>query len=251
MSSLHGPFTAGRIQSIKQDRRSEEDSVNLHKTAWFTLAALLNVSGMTLAAQFGGRGMMQQAPPMAGAFKPTVGAGSEFQLTSKERSINFTVLVVDKETVDGADGYWMEQRFEGSGMPGEMVQKQLVVIQDGKPDIKRMIMQPPGQQPMEMPVGMVRGGMEHARGAEGADPGEQLGTERVTVPAGTFECEHYRKQTQHGTYDYWISPKVTPYPIVKMTGPDTTMVLVKVLSGESSHIHGEPRQMPGFPGVPH
>jgi hypothetical protein len=225
--------------------------MHCHKTAWFTLAALLSVAGTTWA-QFGGRGMMQQAPPpMAGAFQPTVGAGAEFQMTTKERAMNFTMLVVGKETVDGADGYWMEQRFEGSGMPGEMIQKQLVVIQDGKPDIKRMIMQPPGQQPMEMPVGMMRGAMQQARAAQDTEPGEKLGTESVTVTAGTFDCEHYRKQTEHGSYEYWISPKVTPYPIVKTTGPDTTMVLVKILSGESSHIHGEPRQMPGFPGVPH
>jgi hypothetical protein len=206
---------------------------------------------MMLAAQFGGRGMAQQPPPMVGAFKPTVGAGSEFQLTNKDHSFNFAMLIVSKVSADGADGYWMEQRFEGGSMPGEMVQKQLVVIEEGKPDIKRMIMQPPGQQPMEMPVGMMRGAMRQGHAAEGTDPGEQLGTESVTVPAGTFDCQHYRKQTQHGTYDYWISPQVTPYPIVKMTGPDMTMVLVKILSGESSHIHGEPRQMPGFPGVPH
>ena len=131
--------------------------MNCHKTAWFTLAALLSVAGITWA-QFGGRETMEQAaPPMWGEFKPTVGAGSEYQLTGKDRNTNFTMLVVGKETVDGAEGYWMEQRFEGGGMPGEMVQKQLIVMQDGKPDIKRMIMQPPGQQPMEMPVGMMVG----------------------------------------------------------------------------------------------
>jgi hypothetical protein len=224
--------------------------MNCHKKTWFTLAALVSVAGTTWA-QFGGRSMSQQAPPMVGAFKPTVGAGSEFQLTNKDRSMNFTMLVVGKETVDGADGYWMEQRFEGGSMPGEMVQKQLLVIQDGKTDIKRMIMQAPGQPPMEMPVGMLRGGMQQGRAAEGTDPGEKLGMESVTVPGGTFDCEHYRKQTEHGTFDYWISPTVSPYPMVKVTGPDMTMVLVKVLSGESSHIHGEPRQMPGFPGAPH
>jgi hypothetical protein len=29
------------------------------------------------------------------------------------------------------------------------------------------------QQPMEMPVGMLRGGMQQARGAEGTDPGDR------------------------------------------------------------------------------
>jgi hypothetical protein len=221
------------------------------KTLKIALAVMLGVAGVTWA-QMGRHGMGPQAPPMVGAFKPVVGAGSEFQMTTKDRSTSFTMVVVGKETVNGADGYWMEQRFQGEGMPGEMVSKQLLVLEGGKPQIKRMIMQPPGQQPVEMPVGMMqRGmGMPQAHAAQDTDPGQKVGTESVTVPAGTFDCDHYRKQTERGTFDYWISMKVSPYPIVKMTGPDMTMVLSKILTGETSHIHGEPRQMPGFPGMP-
>jgi hypothetical protein len=224
--------------------------MNHSKRLRFVVAVLLGITGVTWA-QMGHPGMMRQSPPMVGAFNPTVGAGSEFQMTTKEGTMNFTLVVVGKETVNGADGYWMEQRFEGGRMPGEMVQKQLLVMQNGKPDIKRMIMQPPGQQPMEMPVGMMHRGPQQAPPGEDTDPGKKIGTESVTVPAGTFDCDHYRKQTERGTYDYWISMEVSPYPIVKMKGPDSTMVLAKVLSGETSHIHGQPRQMPGFPpGAP-
>ena len=85
--------------------------MNCHKTALFTLAALLSVAGTsTTWAQFGRRGNMDQAPPMLGDFKPIVGAGSEYQLTNKDRNTTFTMLVVGKETVDGAEGYWMESR---------------------------------------------------------------------------------------------------------------------------------------------
>lgn len=215
-----------------------------------TLVASFFLAG-TIEAQMGGRGMMQQPPPMVGAFNPTVGAGSQYQMTAKDRNMQFAMVIVGRETVGGAEGYWIEQRFEGGGMPGEMVQKQLLVIQGGKPEIKRMIMQPPGRGPMEMPVAMMRSGMQQATGTKDTDTGERVGTESVTVPAGTFECEHYRKQTDQGTFDYWISPKVSPYPMVKVTGPDMTMVLEKLLSGETSHIHGEPQQMPAMPGMPH
>lgn len=223
--------------------------MNCHKTLWVTLAAFLTLAGR-IEAQMGARRMMPQHPPMVGAFNPAVGAGSQFQMTAREHNVEFTMVIVGKETVGTEEGYWMEQRYEGEGMPGEMVQKQLLVIQDGKPEIKRMIMQPPGRGPMEMPLGMMGPSMHQATAPKDTSPGEKVGTESVTVPAGTFECEHYREQTEQGTYDYWISLKVSPYPIVKVTGPDTTMVLKKLLSGETSHIHGEPQQMPAMPGMP-
>ena len=74
--------------------------------------------------------------------------------------------------------------------------------------------------------------------------GELVGTESVTVPAGTFTCQHYRKQEQNGPMDLWISMQVTPYALVKMTGEDMNMVLKKVLTNETSHIKGEPQKMP-------
>jgi hypothetical protein len=69
----------------------------------------------------------------------------------------------------------------------------------------------------------------------------------VTVPAGTFECDHYRGNIQGKTIDYWVSSKVSPYGLVKMTSADLSMELKKTLSNETSHITGEPQAMPSFP----
>ena len=77
-----------------------------------------------------------------------------------------------------------------------------------------------------------------------------MGTESVTVPAGTFTCQHYRNQGTNGTTDMWISTDVTPYAMVKMTSADTTMVLKKVLTNETSHVKGEPQKMQ-MPQMPH
>ncbi len=56
-------------------------------------------------------------------------------------------------------------------------------------------------------------------------------------------CDHYRKQEPHGTVDVWISSKVPPYGMVKMSSGERTTVLEKVLSNETSHIQGEPQKM--------
>jgi hypothetical protein len=138
----------------------------------------------------------------------------------------------------------MEIRTENPNMPGETVMKQLVVTGGDKPQIKRMIMQMPGRPPMEMPMGMLGMGQRgQGAGAGDTSPGEKVGSETITVPAGTFECDHYRKQGPRGTTDVWVSTKVSPYGMVKMISPDMTMVLGKVLSNETSHIKGEPQKI--------
>lgn len=78
--------------------------------------------------------------------------------------------------------------------------------------------------------------------------GEKVGTEMVTVPAGTFLCDHYRKKDPKGTADLWISSKVTPYGAVKAIAPLETKELTKLLTNETTQIKGEPRkfEMPRF-----
>jgi hypothetical protein len=200
-------------------------------------------------------GMGMRPPQIPGEFKPVVGSGAEYQITTKrEPMMDMAIAIVGKESVEGADGYWTEMRMM-SGRGSGTIMKHLMVMTGGSPGIKRMIVQPPGQPPMELPVGMMgmAGNMpkpqagEHGPGGQGN--GEMLGTESVTVPAGTFECQHYRSQSEHGTADLWVTTKVSPYGLVKMTSEDTSMVLQKVLTNETSQIKGEPRKM-NFPGMP-
>jgi hypothetical protein len=190
-------------------------------------------------------GMGRQAPRLLGEFKPVVGSGAQYQMTAKNGTMSFAYVIVGQEDVEGSAGYWMEIRSENPGMPGEMVMKQLIVTGGDKPQIKRMIMQMPGRPPMEMPMGMMPGMGQRGQGAGAGDtsPGEKVGSETITVPAGTFECEHYRKQEPRGTVDVWISSKVPPYGMVKMSSGEMTMVLEKVLSNETTHIQGEPQKM--------
>jgi hypothetical protein len=215
------------------------------RKAGFLSALLL---GITAGAwgQFMGRGMGQQPPHMPGIFKPVVGSGAEYEATLQDETMDFSWAVLGQEKVDDQEGYWLEIRTQGGKMQGEMVMKQLIVMSGDQMGMKRMIMQAPGRPPMEMPAGMMRMAPHHGPPAEeagGEQMGEMIGTESVTVPAGTFECEHYRKQEGRKTIDYWISSKVSPYGVVKMTSPEMTMVLKKELKNETSHIKGEPEKM--------
>jgi hypothetical protein len=234
--------------------------MRLAKRAVMVLMVALAVTGALRAQRPGGGmgGMFGNMPSLPGLQNPTVGSGSEYLMTTKGKEMDMSTVVLGKEDVDGATGYWMEIRMTSAELGGEMVMKQLTVVSPEGAGIKRMIMQQPGKPPIEMPAMMMSMMQQHqphpttptggvASGKGGM--GEMLGTESVTVPAGTFSCQHYRSQGTNGPSDVWISTQITPYALVKMTGPDVTMVLKKTLTNETSHIKGEPQKMQ-FPGMP-
>jgi hypothetical protein len=208
------------------------------------VAVIVLALGFTTGAWSQGMrgGMGQQAPQLFGEFKPVVGAGAQYHVTAKAGTTTFAYVIVGQENVEGNTGYWMEIRSENPRMPGEVVMKQLVVIGGRNIQIKRMIMQRPGQPPTEMPMGFMPGLGRLEQGPENS-PGVKVGVDTITVPAGTFECDHYRKQEPRGTRDSWMSTKVTPYGLVKMSSEEVTMELTRILSNETSRIKGEPQQM--------
>jgi hypothetical protein len=203
---------------------------------------LLGLVAGAWAQRRGGMGVQAPQMPMTW-FKPVAGSGAQYDVTTLGKASSFSFVVLGKENVEGKDGYWIEIRAEGGSMPGETVMKALTVVDEGKGEVKRMIMQMAGAPPMEMPAGMLAMTKQQQPQAGSSDPGEKVGSESVTVPAGTFECDHYRKNLQGKTIDSWVSTKVAPYGLVKMTSAEMTLELRKTLSNETSHIKGEPGQM--------
>lgn len=63
---------------------------------------------------------------------------------------------------------------------------------------------------------------------------ERGGSEIITVPAGTYTCEHWR--AKDGSGDYWISDNVCPMGLVKMTGKDSSMVLQRQITGATTKL---------------
>jgi hypothetical protein len=221
---------------------------------YLVLALAVAASAWAQRGGKGGMGMMSSLPRMPGMTNVVVGSGAEYQMTTKGKDMDIAWAIVGKEDVSGSPGIWMETRIQSADMGGQMIMKMLMVTEGPDPGMKRMIMQQPGQPPTEM-SGMLMGMMKGAQPkttapGEKPDFGQLVGTETIIVPAGTFVCEHYRKQEKSGTVDYWISNQITPYGMAKMTTGDMTMVLKKVLSNESSQIKGEPQKMQ-MPEMPH
>ncbi len=224
------------------------------KRAVMMLALALTVAAGAWAQRGGKGGMgMGPQPPMPGLQNPVVGSGAEYQMNAKGKDMDIAYAIVGKEDVNGSPGIWLETRMQSAELGGEMVTKMLMVSSGPEAGMKRMITQAPGRPPMEMGgfmMGMMKPRQTQQSAGGKADMGELVGTESVTVPAGTYACQHYRKQEKSGAVDYWISTQVTPYAMVKLTGADMTMVLKKTLTNETSHIKGEPQKMQ-MPEMPH
>jgi hypothetical protein len=204
------------------------------KISWrHALTALLLALVSTAASAQMGR---FSSPHVSGFWNPVVGEGAQYSIQSqKGDKTDMQITVVGKESVDGKDAYWYEMSFNRGN--GEMVMKQLMVLNGADTQISRMIMQMPGRPPMEMPTQMLH--QDHApQTADVRTGGEDLGSDTITVPAGTFTCQHYR--TKSGG-EVWVSQKVSPYGLVKSKSNESSMELTKVITGAKDQITGTPQ----------
>ena len=204
------------------------------------LALLLTTMGFTCAARAQMGMDLFKKPSFTKMFHPVVGQGAQYETTSKAGTKTMAMGVVGKESVEGKDGYWMEFVMDEKGQA--MVGKMLMTAADFQSH--RMIMQMAGRPAMEMPVNP--GAMNKQKMEETMQEWHSAGTETVTVPAGTFSCEHW-KNDKSGS-EVWVSEKVSPFGMVKEMGKDHSMVLVKVLSDYPDKITGpvqkfDPMQM--------
>ena len=203
------------------------------------IALALAMCSLAASAQMGG--MMRQ-PAIQGVFNPVVGTGALYDVTDKDQTkTTMEIAVVGKENMNGKDAYWMETGVQDPKSHEIMWIKMLVAKDQNNVVTERMITQIPGQpQPVEMSMSMATGtgGQSKSQPSDFRDRAEAVGTESVSVPAGTFTCEHFRMKDDSG--DAWVSSKVGPWGLVKFTGKDTSMVLLKQISDATRHITGTP-----------
>ena len=207
-----------------------------HMVVTFAVLAL----ALPLAAQMG---MGMRAPTLSGIWHPVVGTGAAYETTDgRGVKSQMEMTVVGKEDVEGKTGYWLEMGITDQRSSGVVYVKNLMSVNDAGVTSMRMVMQMPGQDPMEMDLSMnpAGRGMRQTLPATIADKAEVVGTESVTVPAGTFSCTHFRMKD--GSGDAWVSDKVGPWGLVKSQGKDSSMVLAKVITDAKDHITGTPKK---------
>ena len=214
----------------------------MKRTTWAVLLFLLGCS-VPARAQMGMDAFKR--PSFTKVFHPVVGKGAEYETASKvgadTRTSTMQMGIVAKESVDGKDGYWME--FVSNQANGKTAMGKMLLTPDDF-QFHRMIIQVPGQGAMEMPFNPNAG--QRAKMEENMADWHSAGTETITVPAGTFTCDHWKDDKTGG--EVWTSDKVTPYGLVKEVSKDHSMVLTKVLSDFPDRINGpvqkfDPQQM--------
>ena len=199
------------------------------------LVAILSLIGAVSANGQMGMGGVHLPP---GFFNPVVGGGASYLTTdSNGRKSGLDLALIGKESVNGKDGYWVEWTLSDTSM-GAIVAKELVVMGDPI-TISRVVMQMAGRPPMVMPEEMTSN--MDIKSADIRTKAEDLGSESITVPAGTFSCEHYRSK-ENGD-DTWISSKVSPIGLVKDQSKDKTRttVLLKTYTDAKDKITGTPQ----------
>jgi hypothetical protein len=213
----------------------------------FLVSFLMSVLAFALSVS-AQMGIGPRLSDLSGIWNPSVGSGAVYDgVTANGQKIQVEITIIGKEDVNGKTGYWMEIAGADPRSGGDIFLKYLVSPGDTGMVATRMIMQLPGQGPMEMDQTMMnRGGRGLAASPTPADirsKAEVVGTESVTVPGGTFSCQHYRAKDGSGG-DYWISDKVGPWGLVKMQekkgSSDSTVVLTRIVSDAKEHITGTP-----------
>jgi hypothetical protein len=203
------------------------------------LVASLSLSSAS-NAQLGGGMSFFKKPSIADIFHPVVGAGSTYEETNKDGSKTaLEMSVISREDVDGKESYWFEVGHNDKRSGDAMTYAKILVSKDDFEMHKMIFVMPGSNTPMEMPINQTAKTKE--RMAESMDKWHKVGTESVTVPAGTFLCDHWAKDD--GTEDIWATSKVAPMSMVKHVKKDSsTMLLVSTTSKAVEHITGTPQK---------
>jgi hypothetical protein len=193
---------------------------------------------LALAAPLGAQMNMDvfQRPAIMKVFHPVVGKGAQYASTSKTGGLSWTeeLAVIGKDAVDGKDAYWMQMvRIDEKGTAHGG--KALITVDDFQ--VHRMIMEVPGQGLMEFPANMMMMSAKNRQNMQDAlTEWHSVGSDSITVPAGSFSCEHWRNDKKNE--DLWTSDKVVPFGMIKEAGPTSTMVLVKTLDTVADRYSG-------------
>jgi hypothetical protein len=194
-----------------------------------TAVAILLLSSAA-PAQFGGR-----TPSFGGVFAPVVGEGAAYEITTAKdnKKMQMEMAITGKEEFEGKMGFWME--YSMSGMPQGMGSSKVLMSLSGEQTVTMRMVTRMGTDVIEMDLNMPM--MQNRQKTSPADvrkTAERVGSETITVPAGTYTCEHWR--AKDGTGDFWISDKVRPMGLVKMTGKDSSMVLLRQITGATTKL---------------
>jgi hypothetical protein len=181
---------------------------------------------------------------------PEVGRWAEYQaLYNKKDPYTIRYAVVGGEKRAGKDLKWLELQMKGEKKDANVVYQMLVpgsVAEIGK--VEEIVMKSGEKPAMKMDgmmLSMIRGQMEKQSLLNDACKDVTLvGAERLTVPAGKFQTQHFRSAKYSS--DTWLTADI-PFALVKSVGKNYEMVLTSSGDGAKSSITEVPQTMGGKP----
>lgn len=135
--------------------------------------------------------------------------------------------------------WWIEMNMSDAHR-GEAVCKMLVEPGKGSRDdrLRRVIIQPEGHLPLELPVKSASGQVPPIEAGSG--PGELVGVEKIKLRTGTFETRHYRRGRGDEARHVWVSDKVALWGLARFRSASVTMTLTAQGTGAVSRVTDEP-----------
>jgi hypothetical protein len=205
-----------------------------HKMLVLLAVTLCTAGASQIYGQFGFGSIKR--PNIANIFHPVVGAGTVYEETGNDgKKSTMEMTIVGSEMVGAQQGFWMEVGH-GNTSEKQLTYGKMLVTPADFAFHKMVFVMPGSTQPMEMDLDGSKS-RENSLGKD-LEKWHSVGSETITVPAGTFSCEHWSKDDGKG--DVWVSSKISPMGMVKMVDKDQTMALTKVITGAKSHITGTP-----------
>jgi hypothetical protein len=158
--------------------------------------------------------------------KAAPGAWSEYAMSmpgqAEARSLKYTVTEKTPKQIT------LQMEFQ-TPMGPAMSRLVFQPAADGSWAVAKASRQPPGGESKEVPAAQLP-----PIKITKTDAGTTLlGNEKLTTPAGTFETRHLRKTSPQGHYDLWVSDKVAPTGIVKLTDPRGLEMRLKAMGAQA------------------
>lgn len=179
---------------------------------------------------------------------PAAGSWAEWKGMGKDAQSVTRIAVIDQEQRNGKPYYRLEMASSEAQGVFQMVVPSLWQFDQ----VDEMVMQQDGKPPMKMSgqmLAMMRSRIPQGKNGLGdiaSRCGEMkvVGTETVTVPAGTFKTTHLKNADGD---EVWATKDV-PFNMVKYNGKDAHMELTGTGKDAKTAIVGTPQEM-GMPGM--
>jgi hypothetical protein len=154
--------------------------------------------------------------------EPVPGSWARYRLWGGGDSTELRLSVVGTASWGGRPHVWQESLIPTPA--GETVIQSLVPANPYDPtNIRRVILRPPGRDPMEVPASALAAMRQRTQGAASLDAcrtGQAIGWETLQVPAGRLRALHVRYTRDGRTADVWLAPAV-PFALVRSVVPGT------------------------------